>query len=171
MDSVSNKCMCCGYDMGTAPYCRICGKSPVSVTGGAVDSQRLEQMARMYISEKLKDIRVLVRCYSYDCTEEAVTEEGNEYAEICSADRYRVGDTFFPELSFESVPSDREFTVDVRISGNGADRDYSLVMRPTESLSHSRIGLCFTECMRARLVVESDNSSCYSDEFVLYIRD
>lgn len=170
MDSVSNKCMCCGYELGNAPYCEICGKSPVSVTGGAVDSWRIEQMARKYIHDKLKDINILVKCYSYDCTEEAVKEEGDEYVKICSAEKYWVGDTFFPELAFETLPSDHEFTVDVRVVGNGADRDYSLLMKPTGKLFHSRIGLYFTECMKARVVVGNGNDVCYSDDFELYIR-
>lgn len=171
MENAGSKCMCCGYELGTAPFCRICGKSPVSVTGGEVDSWRMEQMSRMYIHDKLKDIDILIKCYSYDCTEDSAAEEGEAYLNICSAEKYWVGDTFFSKISFEAIPSEREFTVDVRITGNGADRDYSLPMRPAQSLSHSRIGLCFTECMKARIVVGDGDNVCYSDEFELYIRD
>lgn len=171
MESSINKCMCCGYELGSAPHCKICGRSPVSVTGGIVNSAMIEQMSKRYIHDKLQGIDVLVKIYTYDCTKEGAAKVAEEYVRTFSVENYWVGDTIFSELAFEPIASEREFTVDVRVSGNGADRDYSLLMRPGCSLSHSRIGLRFEECMKARLVVGDEENFCCSDEFELYIRN
>lgn len=164
LNTVSNKCRCCGNEMGTSPFCDICGMTPISVTSGDTS---LERVIKEYISKMLGNTELKLRYYTYTVDESGISEPSDSYSTICMGSRYWVGEKVFSDIVFEELPSSSEMEISLRISDGKKSRDETITVSPGKEISHSRLGVEFMPKLRARLVLGNDDNSVYSEEFSL----
>ena len=163
MNTVSNKCRCCGNEIGTSSFCGICGMTPISVTSGDTS---LERVIKEYISKMLSNTEIKIKCYTYTVDESGISDPIDNYSTICEGSRYWVGEKVFSNIVFEELTSSSDMDISVRISEGDKIRDETITVSPGKEISHSRLGIEFMPKLCARLVLGDDGSVC-SKEFSL----
>jgi len=172
MSETLNKCICCGNNIGSDSYCKICGKSPISIAGGqSFDTEKIKNMTKQYIHNLLKDVSIQIKCFTYSINDDECYLESENFVEICSAENYWVGDIIYMDTIFKNLISDHEITVDLRIINKNGNNDIKLTIRPNVPVSRDKLGIQFTEGMKAKLIVGSGDNIAYSDEFSIYKSD
>lgn len=164
MDTVSNKCRCCGNEIGSSSFCGICGMTPISVTSGDTS---LERVIKEYISKMLGNTEIQVKCYTYTVDETSISEPSVSYSTICAGSSYWIGEKKFSDIVFDEIPSSSDMKISVRISNGEKQREETLTVSPGKEISHSRLGVEFMPKLCARLVLGNDGGSVYSKEFSL----
>ncbi len=169
---MKHKCICCGHLLEEDDaLCEVCGLSVFLDIDE--DSDFAEDMARQTIAALFKDIRIDVQSYRYEEKDGKLEGAAVVFLPIVNANQYEVGKTVYSDISFELPPPDQTLTVTVQISGkdNKVYRQYNLPISLDSAPAQSKLGVQFTESLRAKLVLGTGDNAAYSDEFNLKISE
>ena len=155
-------CECCKNEikMGKTT-CSRCGM-PILTSAGISDAIKKEEIRKIKESY-LSDIHLYIRTYLYEIRSGSVVETGTERLPLCKALQLQEEQILWSDTSFESVDSDRDFSIALTISRKGQSEDITVPFHPDKVMSHGRVGVMPAPGFCFRMVIGSPEQYAVSE--------
>lgn len=155
------ECNCCHAAVAEGvAKCPSCGFPVLAAGDGSPEYNRILTEFR---SKRLSQIIIEMQVYSYEVSSSGVSEAGSAWHTVGLASALKAGEVVWSDLDCEALPSDRSFTVRLRIRNGGTQREQAVTFSPGRTVSRSCIGLAGEDVFTFRLAVGSKEDYILSD--------
>ena len=154
-----SKCKCCNTEISTLASCPVCGM--VSLVESEKDDKFIGEMVRDYLKNLFGDRKLYIITYEYELKGNSFVEPKTEHMELCKLCDYKFGKVIMSDQIFESIPSNKEFTLTIVIK-NGSDVELrkELAIKPDAVVPRDRVGVVFGDGLNVGVAVNDAKIAC-----------
>lgn len=155
------KCICCGSERDDSDnMCPVCGMP--RLFGADVTPEQKAKAVSENKRKYLGNTGIYLTEHLYDVTENGIVEAGTRSVLIARPSELELGEISWMPESYEAVPSDREFCLELEVEKGSQRSRVEVTIAPGRVLSHKKLGVKLTEGFTFRMVVGDENDQVES---------
>ncbi len=152
------QCKCCrnevNYEQGVCPVCGFLLLGANNMPAEAVAQHKKQVLDKVTLAVKL---------YTYEIEDEEVKNIQENWKQVGTASVLDFEKIYWLDCGFEEIVSAESFTVTVRMSQNGTEKEQQFTFRPGKDFCRANVGLKLADGFRLQVAAGTPENSLCSD--------